>query len=121
MANVNNLEQECKVYLNYCLTKSGCWGGSETIKAVSRLYKVHVIIFNEYGPCYLVDGFNSDYERSIILWYRLAHAETESQRNHYDSVINIKQTDTFNCMKSMMKAINENFFNDEKETIIVED
>lgn len=80
-----------------------------------------MIIVNENGPCYLVNGFNSDYERCVILGYRLASKETENHRNHYDSVVNMQQIDTFNCMKSMMKVIVENFFSDEKENIIIED
>lgn len=123
-SEVHDLDKECKLYLNYCLTKSGCWGGAESIKAVSRMHQVNVVIINENGPCYLVNGFNANYGRSVLLAYRLANTDSPSQnifRNHYDSVINIQQKDIFQCMKSMMKVIVKSFFGDEEENIVVED
>lgn len=121
--DVNSLDMECQLYLNHCLTKAGCWGGAESIKAVSRIYKVNVVIINENGPCYLVNGFNPNHERTVLLGYRLAHPESKSQgnRNHYDSVINVQQDYIFKCMKSMMSVIVKQFFGDERENVILED
>lgn len=79
---IGDIEEECKIYLNHILPKNGCWGGAETIKAVSSLHAVNVLIFNEYGRFYYVNGFNADYVRTIIIAYRLG---VGSIRNHYDS------------------------------------
>lgn len=118
---IEDIESDCRFYLNHCLQKSGCWGGAECIKAASRLYKVNVIIVNENGPCYLVNGFNSSYKRCVILAYRLASIKGDDNiRNHYDSVTGIDQNDIFKCMKSMVQIVLKAFFG-ENENVVDED
>lgn len=48
---INDIENECQLYVHNILTKDGSWGGSESIKAVSSIYSVNILMFNEYGPC----------------------------------------------------------------------
>lgn len=121
MSDIQDIDAESKLYLNHCLPKPGCWGGVETIKAVSRMYEVNVIIVNEDGAAYLVNGFSLEYQRTLILAYRLGDDDSKICRNHYDSVTNMDQTDIFNCVKLMSASIMKFFFKDEEGNTITID
>lgn len=109
-----NFETQCNFFLNFCLSNSRFWGGSESIKAISQLYKVNIIIFNENGSCYIANKFDPTYEKLVAIAFRLAapHVENKKKniernprRNHYDSVCKIEITDIYVCTKDLMKII----------------
>lgn len=92
--DIGNMDFECKFFVTHCLSKSGTWAGSETIKAVSRLYQVNIIIFNENETSVIIHDKNVQYDRSIAIAYRLSEeneydGEGNANRNHYDSVCDI--------------------------------
>lgn len=117
--DIEDVDKECRIYLSYILPKSGCWGGAETIKAISSKYEVNVLIVNEYGPCYFANGFNTDYLKTIIIAYRLG---SKSVRNHYDSIMKMEQGDIFACSQMIAKNItNQQICNMKKDTILLED
>lgn len=68
---ISDYESECHSYIDDILSKDGSWGVSETIKAVSSMHSVNILLFNEYGTCYYVNGFNSEYRRTVAMAYRL--------------------------------------------------
>lgn len=88
--DIHVIEDECQIFVDSILSKDGSWGGSETIKAVSFMYSVNILLFNEYGPCYYANGFNSEYIRTVAIAYRLG-SDSKLVRNHYDSVTRINQ------------------------------
>lgn len=51
------------------LAEPNFWCGTETVIAISRLYSVNIIIFNESGTCYTVEPFNFKYNRCAIIAY----------------------------------------------------
>lgn len=117
--DVDDLDKECKIFLSNILPKSGCWGGVETIKSVSCKYRVNVLIINELGPCYYVNGFNMEFTQTIIIAYRLGH---ESVRNHYDSVMKIVVKDVYACAQMIADGIaKQQITSFQNKTIVLED
>lgn len=96
-------ENECKFYLNFCLPKDGCWAGSESIKAISDIYKINIIIFNENDTFYFHHNFNPDYTRCVAIAYRKYHdTKSMKDRNHYDSVVEMNSGDLYKCAKKLV-------------------
>lgn len=95
--DVVDITLECKSFVNNELSQDKTWGGSETIKAVSDIYKVNIVEFKEDGPC-ILNKFNENYNRSIAIAHRLSARTTKSgkqNRNHYDSVCDITSENMF--------------------------
>lgn len=84
----------------------GFWGGIETLKAISLLYGTNIFIFNENGEIYTPLCINIEYTRCIFLAFKGAAVGSISNthRNHYDSVCQIKQNDIFACVKHLTTA-----------------
>lgn len=80
--------------------------------------EVNVLIFNEYGPSYCVNGFNANYARTIVLAYRLG---VNSVRNHYDSIVKIEQNDIFECSKIIAENIANQQIRHMETDIVLED
>lgn len=91
----------------------GYWGGFETLSAVSMMFDVNIMIINEKGDYYYATNFNKNYEKTIILAYRLRKVPAtilNQPRIHYDSVIHIDQNDLFFMTKTIarkMESTNE--------------
>lgn len=88
---IQDMDLECKLFVRLRLAKPGIWGGAESIKAVSELKEVNVILINECGPCYSLSNVNVNNSRSICIAYRLprnceGNIMNDLERNHYDSV-----------------------------------
>lgn len=111
---VTDIEKACTKYLEKTLPKNMTWGGSETIKAVTRMNAVNVLIMNEKGECYYPCGFNMRLKNTVILSFGVAYIENFSEqdsqnngcdssdeitpntkRNHYNSVIRMDQKDIY--------------------------
>lgn len=88
--NAESLTTECKLYVRHGLSRSGKWGGLETIKAVSNEYRVNIVIINEYAASYMVTG-SQEYAKTLIIAYRL----NDNVYNHYDSVCDMKSDDAY--------------------------
>lgn len=93
-----DFEEEATKFLSEHLSKKGFWCGAETIKAVSRIYGVNILMINEKGTVYFPTNFFFNFERMIVLAYRLSGAveanianidkqPSNEHRNHYDSVV----------------------------------
>lgn len=111
-----NLEAACTRYLETELPKSDTWAGSETLKAVSQMRNVNILIINENGDFHFHCCFNAHFEQTLILAYTTCHVEEHEvtdfengaasisnvsnvKRIHYDSVIHIEQEDVFTLSK----------------------
>lgn len=87
--DLSQLEENCGAYLENKLSKDGCWGGTESLRAISAMNQVNILILNEDGSCNLVVRFNSEYERTIILSYRSIGGK---KKNHFDSIVDIEES-----------------------------
>lgn len=90
---IENFEKEVEDFLSD-LSKDGIWGGSETIRAVSLMHKLNILVINEGGTIFFANGFKSDYKKTIMIAFRLNEfygkmPSSGEQWNHYDSVIDI--------------------------------
>lgn len=90
--------QDCRYYLDHELPKKECFGGCETLKAISQLNETNVIVLNEDIGCYLPHGLNFNYKRCSILAYRL-------NEDHYDSVIRIEQDDILKIVQFLVSDL----------------
>lgn len=94
-------------FLHNELPKTKCWGGSESIIALSVKYEVNIIVFNEDDSVYCANAFNSDYNKSICIAYRLSDCDSiasmRNKRNHYDSVTFVNDLDIYDIAEFIMK------------------
>lgn len=71
---------------------------------------MNIIIFNESGTSYVVDGFNFNYEKCALIAYGYygpkKRVNKEAKSNHYNSVSKIDQAEAFSCMNSLIAVIN---------------
>lgn len=101
MYDRRDIDKECLFFLNQILPINRCWGGAETLKAVSIIYKVNIIIFYEEGPCRVV---NSDFhDKTICIAYRIDRTKEELIRNHYDSVSDIQSDAIYASVQQIIK------------------
>lgn len=91
ISEIKNMHEEFLNFLNIRLPNRKSWGGTETMKAVSELYKVNIVVINEDGSCKMGFRHNPDYDRSIILSFRqyANSSAANSMPNHYDSIVEI--------------------------------
>lgn len=88
LQKTENMRKECQFFLNTCLPKGKkCWGGIETIKAVSQIHKTNIIVVHDDGTCHLPVRYNSIYERCLLIAY--SSVGDKIARNHYDSIANV--------------------------------
>lgn len=92
--DVNELDRECRVFLNACLPLPSCYAGYESVRAISELKKINIITITEQGDCFFAVDFNENFERIVFLCHRLGVSRSNNNlhnihRNHYDSVSEI--------------------------------
>lgn len=113
-SKIQNIQEECKKFLQNYLARERHWGGSESIKAISELFDTNVIIFNEWGEVYFGSPFNSSYKDIITLAFRVSDLESNRenlkknksvsniQRNHFDSIIKLSDDVLNKCISNLM-------------------
>lgn len=121
-----NIENAWQHYLEKELPKNGEWGGSETLKAVTRMKFVNILIMNAKGEGYFPYDFNMKLKQTVILAFESAgDAFSESaavdqsqsndcdasdeiisntERNHYNSVVRMEQSDIY-TLSQMLATI----------------
>lgn len=123
----SQIEIKCKDFLSNELPESTCWGGCESIIAVSDLKSVNILIFNEDGEIQCGNKLNASYNRTICIAYRLESnadcdddyetieefticdgelektTETIQNRNHYDSVSCIVDKDIYDLSRYIVE------------------
>lgn len=105
----DDLDEACKHFVTNWLKNSGVWGGGESLKAITHIYNVNILIFNENGPVYIVANPQQNGDRTIAISYRLGH---NGLRNHYVSVCNIAGIDIYNIAKEVIGHLNLNLDSD---------
>lgn len=101
---INDLTAECKQFVRCSLSCDGQWGGLETINAVSYLYRVNVVVFNEHGTCYMIKEGDDEYKITVVIAYRAAEMHNgEYTRCHYDSVTEIDSNSIFSASEFIAK------------------
>lgn len=96
------MDKECTFFVNYVLPKTGMWGGFESLKAITSIYGVNIMVFSENGDSYfaLPDGFNINYERTVFIAFRVTNNQ---KRDHYDSVVEIEAEIIEECSTNLIK------------------
>lgn len=85
---------ECSFFINRLLSRDKYWGGAETLRAVSEIYSVNIIVFYEEEKYQVVSKI---FDKTISVAFRLRTSTKNSVvRNHYDSVTDIDATDIYN-------------------------
>lgn len=101
------VDEKCRKFLKDELSQPSCWGGHESLAAVSELLKINILVFQENGLVYFPNSFNPMYTRTVCLAYRLAgipkkiKTNTISVYNHYDSIFGIESSVIFTCSQSL--------------------
>lgn len=98
-----DIEKECLFFLNNVLPKNRCWTGSETLKALSIIYKVNIINIYEERPVHVPINNPNAYKKTIILAYRIDPAAQQLTRNHYSSVTDIAPDVIYSIAKQISK------------------
>lgn len=93
--DIKDMDPECIRFLEE-LEKPSSWGGSETMRAVSEIKRVNILIVNEENGFYY-HSFEPRFARTIVVAYRLPqkNANKNARRNHYDSLTELKQEDIY--------------------------
>lgn len=90
-----NIEfEDCGKFLDHCLSKRSNWCGSECLKVLSDMLSINILIFNEKGCSYFFQQFRPEFDRTIMIAFRIADRSNEdisnANRNHYDSVVKVQ-------------------------------
>lgn len=102
-----NIPEDSTKFLDSYLSKDTAWAGPETIQAISEIFEVNVIIFNEWGEVNCGNSFDSSYKDVITIAFRVSGKDnnkenvSNTQRNHYDSVIKISNDVLDKCAKML--------------------
>lgn len=86
-------EIECKEFVEGHLSKSGEYGGAESLMAISEMESTNIIVFNERDTYYFSTGYNASFDRFICIAYRM---NLNSEYYHYDSVCKISPALMYN-------------------------
>lgn len=96
---IKNIEETCLRFLDN-LSKDRFWGGAETIAAVSELFKVNIIIFDECVGVRFGNSFNSSHENVITLVHR--GSKTGMIANHFESVLHLNENILNECTEILI-------------------
>lgn len=91
----------CEEFVDTKLTDETFFGGIESIKAITLMYSVNMLVFNESGPAYFPMSFNPNYHKTIFMAYRLKRG-SRTIRNHYDSVTEVNPKILWELVKAII-------------------
>lgn len=87
-------EADCANYLENQLTKQGFEGGYEVLQAASVMLRTNILVIDEQnGAIMLNNSFDVDYDKTIILAYKVNNRAARSGEHtykHYASVYQIE-------------------------------
>lgn len=70
---------------------------------MTQIHEVNILVLYEGGLPQFLLGFNASYQRTLIIAYRYANKKGPD-RNHYDSVVRIDDTDLFKMAKMLSET-----------------
>lgn len=88
----NQIINACVKFLDEKLSVPGVWGGMETLKAISELKNVNIVVINDDGMSHIPNRFNPRADKSILLLFSSKSGKSDQgnqNRTHYDSVTHI--------------------------------
>lgn len=106
-SEIQNIEDDCQQFLDNNLTKDNCWGGSESLQAISELFNTNVVVFSEFGGVHFGNSFRPVYEEVITIAYRNWNSEYQEnvsnvERNHYDSIVSMSDDVLDKCTRALI-------------------
>lgn len=100
---IENFTMECKLFTRFKLSRSGVWGGYESVKAIGEIFHINIIVIKEDGDCYIANRSTEMYERSILLAYRKTKDRNKTVYYHYDSICDINSEALYEVAKFIAK------------------
>lgn len=79
------------------ISKSTAWGGTESLKAITEIELVNILIINDDGSCNMVTDFDNKYPRSVAIFFDQAN-------KHYDSVVSVDGQILFDLIESVLRS-----------------
>lgn len=107
---IHNVIDDCRDFVENSLSNEGFWGGAETIKAVSRMNQVNIIVINDDGTCGLpTHNLNFECKRTILIFFCGSKNvnQQNSNRNHYESVFWMADAMLANFAKKIVQDENQ--------------
>lgn len=89
IASIHKMHDNCVKQLE----RSGFWGGTESLIAISELYIANIVVFRENGPYNFATKYDEENKRTLFLAYR----NISGKMSHYDSVSHIDNIVLSNC------------------------
>lgn len=89
---IDDIDKECLDFVTNELSSLKCWGGSESLRAVSVMHKVNIIIVNDDGKSNFAQSYHPCNDRTIIIAFCNSNGriqKTNAGRNHYNSVVEV--------------------------------
>lgn len=91
---ITDMKKDCIWYIDRFLALKTSYGGTESLKAISIIHKVNLIVFCEKGNAYFAYDYNPEYQRCIMIAFRITSSEgdiSNTNRKHYDSAVKINK------------------------------
>lgn len=85
------IDEKGKHFLANELSSNGTWGGSESLIAMSEMFNINILVFNEGGSFSFSNVFKPEYNRCIFLAYRKSSKQSGNTHDHYDSIYKIDE------------------------------
>lgn len=85
------------------LERSGFWGGTESLIAISELYNANIVVFRENGPYHFATKYDEENKRTLFLAYR----NISGKMSHYDSVSHIDNIVLSNCAVDLYHKVSD--------------
>lgn len=105
----NEILAECSDFVENKLSSQSCWGGTESIKAISEIHKVNIILINDDGTCNFAESYDSDNERTIAIAFCNTDGtvkQNNSERNHYNSIVEIEDDLITTYVEQLIESVN---------------
>lgn len=105
--DVSDIREACKEFLDNRLSMPRCWGGMESIKAISEMQKVNIVVVNENGLCNLPSHFNINARQSLLLLFGNINGKScksNDERSHYESIVHFSQKFVTSIAKQLSEA-----------------
>lgn len=100
--------EECGKFIDDHLSKNGSWGGTETLEVLKDMLELNILIFNEKGCVYFAHQFESKFQRTIMIAFRISdplkNDISNANRNHYDSVAKVERKLITSLANDLIKA-----------------
>lgn len=106
-----DMDEDCRKFVNEKMIDCNCWGGVETIKAISEIYNVNIITVLDDGTCNLTQDIKLENSRTISIVFRnlttgSGGQSTIKEKNHYDSIAEMDDG-TINKFAKSLTEVNQ--------------